>query len=83
MLKRLFYLSLRIESLVKFFGKLGAWLSLPLIFIIISYMDENFRGSELSSLQAAKLSGTQNQPAAGGKPSKIQCDLKAKTILGS
>ena len=35
MLKRLFYLSLSIESLVKFFGKLGAWLSLPLIFIII------------------------------------------------
>ena len=35
MLKRLFYLSLGIEGLVKFFGKLGAWLSLPLIFIII------------------------------------------------
>ena len=35
MYKKILYFSSVLESLVKFFGKLGAWLSLPLIFIII------------------------------------------------
>ena len=35
MLKKILYFSYFLESLVKFFGKVGAWLSLPLIFIII------------------------------------------------
>ena len=35
MYKKILYLSYILESVVKFFGKFGAWLSLPLIFIII------------------------------------------------
>ncbi len=35
MYKKILYVSSILESLVKFFGKFGAWLSLPLIFIII------------------------------------------------
>ena len=35
MYKKILYFSCILESLVKFFGKFGAWLSLPLIFIII------------------------------------------------
>ena len=35
MFKKILYFSSILESLVKFFGKFGAWLSLPLIFIII------------------------------------------------
>ena len=35
MYKKILYFSSTLESLVKFFGKFGAWLSLPLIFIII------------------------------------------------
>ena len=35
MFKKLLYVSSVLEKIVKFFGILGAWLSLPLIFIII------------------------------------------------
>jgi TRAP-type mannitol/chloroaromatic compound transport system permease small subunit len=35
MLKNLLYISKLFERIVKFFGKLGSWLALPLIFIII------------------------------------------------
>ena len=35
MLIKILYLSHTLESIVKFFGKIGAWLSIPLIFIII------------------------------------------------
>ena len=32
---KILYFSYTLESIVKFFGKIGAWLSMPLIFIII------------------------------------------------
>ena len=35
MLIKILYLSNSLEALVRFFGKIGAWLSIPLIFIII------------------------------------------------
>ena len=35
MFKKLLHVSLILENIVKFSGKVGAWLSLPLIFIII------------------------------------------------
>ena len=35
MLIKILYLSKTLEAIVKFFGKIGAWLSIPLIFIII------------------------------------------------
>jgi len=35
MLIKILYLSNSLETLVRFFGKIGAWLSIPLIFIII------------------------------------------------
>ena len=35
MLIKILYLSHTLEAIVKFFGKIGAWLSIPLIFIII------------------------------------------------
>ena len=35
MLIKSLYLSHTLEAIVKFFGKIGAWLSIPLIFIII------------------------------------------------
>ena len=35
MLIKILYLSHTLESIVKFFGKIGAWLSIPLIFMII------------------------------------------------
>ena len=35
MLNKILYLSHTLEAIVKFFGKIGAWLSIPLIFIII------------------------------------------------
>ena len=35
MLNKILYFSHFLESFVKFFGKVGAWLSIPLIFIII------------------------------------------------
>ena len=35
MLIKILYLSHALEAIVKFFGKIGAWLSIPLIFIII------------------------------------------------
>ncbi len=35
MLNKILYLSYTLEAIVKFFGKIGAWLSIPLIFIII------------------------------------------------
>ena len=35
MLIKILYLSHSLEAIVKFFGKIGAWLSIPLIFIII------------------------------------------------
>ena len=35
MLIKILYLSQTLEAIVKFFGKIGAWLSIPLIFIII------------------------------------------------
>ena len=35
MLNKILYISHALEAIVKFFGKIGAWLSIPLIFIII------------------------------------------------
>ena len=35
MLNKILYFSHFLEAFVKFFGKVGAWLSIPLIFIII------------------------------------------------
>ena len=35
MLIKILFLSQTLEAIVKFFGKIGAWLSIPLIFIII------------------------------------------------